>query len=73
MQQIKPKYLEKMEIELGPASKTLRTGTLNRKYTSFDIWSLGDDDDQDKGGEEIKGISCLLPRKSKKGKLYTGE
>jgi hypothetical protein len=41
---------------------------------SFDLWNLGDDDDGQNpvGGDEIKGISCLLPRKKKKGKLYLG-
>lgn len=33
---------------------------------------MGDSDDQPVGGEELKGLSCLLPRKKKKGKLYPG-
>ncbi|GLB35591.1 putative DNA-directed RNA polymerase I subunit RPA34.5 [Lyophyllum shimeji] len=67
---VKPKYLESMTIQVPPASKTTRTGTLNRKHATFDIWSVGEDDEDGGGGEEIKSLSCLLPRKSKKGKLY---
>ncbi|KXN83230.1 hypothetical protein AN958_01681 [Leucoagaricus sp. SymC.cos] len=60
--------------------KTSRIGTFKRKHISYDVWSLGDEDANDNaveashphivGGEEIKSLSCLLPRKSKKGKLY---
>ncbi|KAF8061749.1 hypothetical protein FPV67DRAFT_1510175 [Lyophyllum atratum] len=67
---VKPKYLESTTIEVPPAPKTSRTGTLKRKHATFDIWSVGEDDEHGIGGEEIKGLSCLLPRKSKKGKLY---
>ncbi|KAF9464532.1 hypothetical protein BDZ94DRAFT_1190812 [Collybia nuda] len=67
---VKPKYLENTSIELAAPSKSMRAGTINRKHATFDIWSVGDDDNQHVGGEEIKGLSCLLPRKSKKGKLF---
>jgi hypothetical protein len=42
---------------------------IHRKHASFDIWALGEDDDEHIGGEEIKSISCLLP---KNGTLYPG-
>lgn len=71
--QVKPKYLENTSIDLAEPSKSARAGTISRKLATFDIWSVGDDDDQLVGGEEIKGLSCLLPRKSKKGKLYPSE
>ncbi|RDB19192.1 hypothetical protein Hypma_013644 [Hypsizygus marmoreus] len=67
---VKPKYLENTKIEVPPSKKSMRTGTLGRKHATFDIWTVGEDDDQDLGGEEIRSLSCLLPRKSKKGKLY---
>lgn len=70
--QIKPKYLEDVKIEF-PSSSSKRVGILQRKHTAFDVWNLGDDDNQEIVGEEIKGVSCLLPRKNKKGELYLGE
>lgn len=70
--QVKPKHLENLKIDLPTSSTSACIGTLERKQTSYDIWSVGDDDNQPIGGEEIKGISCLLPRKSKKGRLYPG-
>ncbi|KAJ7184533.1 hypothetical protein C8R46DRAFT_1172676 [Mycena filopes] len=74
---VKPKYLETAQLELsGPAkrdsTKSAKMGMLQRKHVAYDIWSLGDDapDEVPIGGEEIKGLSCLLPRKTKKGRLY---
>ncbi|KAJ7778781.1 hypothetical protein DFH07DRAFT_795997 [Mycena maculata] len=74
---VKPKYLETAQLELPAAmkrdsKKTAKLGMLQRKHVGYDIWSIGDDAPEELpiGGEEIKAISCLLPRKSKKGKLY---
>lgn len=68
---VKPKYLENLQVEVPSSSKSTRIGTVKRKHATFDIWSIGgDDDDLPIGGEEIKSISCLLPKKGKKGKLY---
>ncbi|KJA21031.1 hypothetical protein HYPSUDRAFT_55692 [Hypholoma sublateritium FD-334 SS-4] len=67
---IKPKHLDKLEVTFSTSSQTACIGTLNRKYSSFDIWSIGDGDEQPVGGEEIKSLSCLLPRKGKKGEFY---
>ncbi|KAJ3570327.1 hypothetical protein NP233_g4478 [Leucocoprinus birnbaumii] len=76
---VKPKHLEGLSLDLsGTSGVTNQIGSLKRKHTTYDIWSLGEAADEDKlvdastivGGEEIKSISCLLPRKSKKGKLY---
>ena len=40
---------------------------------TFDLWSVAEDDTKlPVGGDELKNISCLLPRKSKMGKLYPG-
>ncbi|KAF9533677.1 hypothetical protein CPB83DRAFT_757527 [Crepidotus variabilis] len=74
---IKPKHMENLKIDF-PSRTTHSTcvGTLQRKVASFDIWSIGSSDDKNielPVGEEIKSISCLLPRKKKKGKLYPGE
>lgn len=56
------------------SSRTGIIGSLKRKSAAYDVWSLGQDsgDDPAVGGEEIKGLSCLLPRKRKGGKLYPG-
>lgn len=42
------------------------------------MWSLGDRDENDVdhdqiGGDEMKGLSCLLPRKSRDGNLQLGK
>ncbi|KAG8217118.1 hypothetical protein J3R82DRAFT_5152 [Butyriboletus roseoflavus] len=66
---IKAKHLNGLEID-PPLSQTARVGSLTRKTTSYDVWSIGDDDAEVAGGEELRGLSCLLPRKRKKGKLY---
>lgn len=69
--QVKPKHLENMSIDLSSSSCV---GTLERKRAAFDLWTIGGESEGDApiGGEEIKDIVCLLPRKSKKGKLYQG-
>lgn len=70
---VKPKYLQNVQIDVPTSSSRSATvGELNRKHISFDIWSVGDDEEQPVGGEEIRGLSCLLPRKKKGGKLYNG-
>ncbi|KAH9483606.1 hypothetical protein JR316_0003076 [Psilocybe cubensis] len=68
---VKPKHLENLTVDVPSSSTSTCIGTLKRKHTAFDIWSVGDNGDNIPiGGEEIKSISCLLPRSSKKGKLY---
>ncbi|KAG8217136.1 hypothetical protein J3R82DRAFT_5194 [Butyriboletus roseoflavus] len=70
---IKAKHLNGFEIDPPSLSQTTRVGCLTRKTTSYDVWSIGDDDAEVAGGEELRGLSCLLPRKRKKGKLYIGK
>jgi hypothetical protein len=67
---LKTKNLDGIDIDLPQSSRTARIGNVKRKHTTFDIWALGDGEEQPVGGEEIRGLSCLLPRKKKKGKLY---
>lgn len=70
---MKPKHLENMTIDMPSSSRTSCIGTLKRKYMTYDLWALGGRDSQNPvGGDEIKEISCLLPRKKKKGRLYLG-
>ncbi|KAF8191621.1 hypothetical protein K438DRAFT_1590853 [Mycena galopus ATCC 62051] len=75
---VKPKYLETAQLGFPPGAKgdskkSAKLGMLQRKHVAYDIWSVGDDEPEELpiSGEEIKGLSCLLPRKSKKGKLFT--
>ncbi|KAG1749548.1 hypothetical protein EDB19DRAFT_147213 [Suillus lakei] len=69
---VKPKYLDGLEIDV-PSSSSSRSGqigSLSRKNAVYDIWSMGDDDTDFAGAEELRGLSCLLPRRKKSGKLY---
>ncbi|KAF9239132.1 DNA-directed RNA polymerase I subunit RPA34.5-domain-containing protein [Melanogaster broomeanus] len=65
---IKAKHLDGLEI-YPPSLSSGRVGSLTRKNVTYDVWSLGDDETGVVGGEELRGLSCLLPRKKKKGKL----
>ncbi|KAJ7084847.1 hypothetical protein B0H15DRAFT_383168 [Mycena belliarum] len=71
---VKPKYLESAQVEPPKrgSTKSAKLGMLQRKHVAYDIWSLGDDEPAELpfGGDEVKALSGLLPRKSKKGKLY---
>ncbi|KZP13805.1 hypothetical protein FIBSPDRAFT_1049185 [Athelia psychrophila] len=67
---VKPKYLENLKIDLPSSSRSETVGVLKRKTVSYDIWAIGDGEEQPIGGEEIRGLSCLLPRKKKKGRLF---
>ncbi|KAH9914455.1 uncharacterized protein B0H18DRAFT_1045048 [Fomitopsis serialis] len=69
-QGLKAKHLQGIKFESPSASKTSRIGGIDRKHASYDIWSLGDSVSDHVGGEELKRLSCLLPRKDKGGKLY---
>ncbi|KAF9653233.1 hypothetical protein BDM02DRAFT_3087468 [Thelephora ganbajun] len=74
---IKPKHLNDAVFDAPSSSSTHTLGQVKRKHETYDLWSLGDRDDNDVdhdqiGGDEMKGFSCLLPRKSKGGKLYIG-
>ncbi|KAG1736928.1 uncharacterized protein EDB91DRAFT_1055328 [Suillus paluster] len=67
---IKPKHFEGLEVDAPSSSRSRQVGSLSRKGTVYDIWSMGDDDTEFAGAEELRGLSCLLPRKKKSGKLY---
>ncbi|KAL1742219.1 hypothetical protein HDZ31DRAFT_43716 [Schizophyllum fasciatum] len=81
---VKPKHLEASVLSSSSLAKTSRTGkvgSLSRKHTTYDVWSLADVDDAENadpegaaatpvGGEELRALSCLLPRRKKRGDLY---
>ena len=81
--QVKPKHLESAELSASSHSKYSRPGKvgyLSRKHTTYDIWSLAETDYENAdpeeaastpvGGEELRALSCLLPRRKRKGDLY---
>lgn len=75
--QVKPKNLDNLNLTLPPSASTssMRVGTLSKKNAAYDIWSVRDeasDETTVAGGDEVLGLSCLVPRKKKGGKLFTG-
>ncbi|KAL4075307.1 hypothetical protein V8B97DRAFT_1867367 [Scleroderma yunnanense] len=66
---IKAKHLDGLEIDPPVSSRTARVGGLTRKNATHDVWSIGDDDTDVMGADDVRGLSCLLPQKKKKGKL----
>ena len=61
-----------MKLEVPTSHKTTRVGSIDRKHATYDVWSLGEDDTEAVGGDELRGVSCLLPRQKHNGKLYQG-
>ncbi|KAH8824384.1 hypothetical protein DL96DRAFT_1712663 [Flagelloscypha sp. PMI_526] len=69
---IKPKYLESLKLDglSTDANKTTHIGSMTRRHASYDILSVGKTTVAPPAGEELQGLTCLLPRKAKKGELY---
>lgn len=67
---VKPQNLDGLEIDEPSSSRSCQVGSLSRKNVVYDIWSMGDDDADFTRAEELRGLSCLLPRRRKTGKLY---
>jgi len=77
---IRPKNIENLKLDYPPSSpQSVRVGQFERKHAKYDVWSLGEGSrevDNDEavsefvGGEELKDLVCLLPRKRKDGKLF---
>lgn len=67
---------------LSSSSAVGRVGNLSRKTATYDIWSLSPPSSRQNGStgepqhsvcaEELNGLSVLLPRKRKGGKLFLG-
>jgi hypothetical protein len=78
--QFKTKLLDGLEIQSPLKNPGTTLSSFERKRAKYDIWSVGhskhtmelDDDARASMGEEVKGLSCLLPRKKKHGKFYLG-
>ncbi|EIN07967.1 hypothetical protein PUNSTDRAFT_104136 [Punctularia strigosozonata HHB-11173 SS5] len=71
-ERVKPSHLESLQLDDPSSSRTGIIGSLKRKSAAYEVWSLGQGtgDSLAIGGEELKSLSCLLPRKRKGGKLY---
>ena len=54
------------------SAKTARIGSLARKHATYDVWSLGEDSHETVGAEEVKNLSCMVPRKKRDGRLFPG-
>ena len=46
-----------MKIESASTSKTTRVGSIDRKSTTYDVWSLGEDGAESVGGDELLGLA----------------
>ncbi|KAH9041751.1 hypothetical protein EDB85DRAFT_1920237 [Lactarius pseudohatsudake] len=70
---VKAKNLQGIQV-LSSDSVSGRVGELSRKSTAYDIWSLSPPSSSSHqphvGAEELNGLSVLLPRKRKGGKLF---
>ncbi len=78
--QITPKHLNNQQIPVPSSSHTQQVGTLSRKNATYNIWSVRPETFETEGrppapagGDETLGLTCLVPRKKKDSKLYTGE
>lgn len=74
-EQLSAKHLDNIKVEApsGSTSSTARIGSLERKSTTYDIWSVGHAPNDLVGAEELKELSLMVPRKKKRGKLFLGE
>lgn len=74
--QVKSKVMESFLVDSLPkkASKTAKISSYTRKNKTYELYNLGKDNEDETtiGGEELRTMTCLLPRKSKKGKLFMG-
>ncbi|KAL0577660.1 hypothetical protein V5O48_004308 [Marasmius crinis-equi] len=67
---VKPRHLESVSIQIpSSSSKSSKVGSISRKREKYDIHEYRDDSAHQSIGEEIKNISCLLPKRTKKGEL----
>ncbi|TFL07861.1 hypothetical protein BDV98DRAFT_558598 [Pterulicium gracile] len=66
---VKPRHLDGLILNTpAETSRTTQVGSLERKHTSYNVYSLGDEGN-DLNSEEMNSLSFLVPRKSK-GKLF---
>ena len=69
---LKPKYLDKMSFPLsqtGSAGAPMARISAGKKQTQYNITVAS----SSTGAEEMRGMVCLLPRRTKGGKLFLGQ
>ncbi|KAJ8093392.1 hypothetical protein PM082_020249 [Marasmius tenuissimus] len=68
---VQPKHLNNVSIQLPSSSaSSSKVGEISRKRGSYDIHEYRDDAiHQSKLGEEIKNITCVLPKRKGKGEM----
>jgi hypothetical protein len=69
--QLKPKYLDKMSFPLpqkGSTGGKIARISAGKKQSQYDITLASGST----GAEEMRGMSCLLPRRTRSGKLFVG-
>lgn len=57
--------------EDGLSNEPIARITAGKKQRQYDV-KIVPENTGDTGGEEMKGMTCLLPRKAKDGKLFIG-
>ncbi|KAH8114203.1 hypothetical protein DFH11DRAFT_1727201 [Phellopilus nigrolimitatus] len=72
---VKPRHLAGASVSLAPPARgtgAAPVGTLSKKGTAFDFWSVVRDSDGSAGagGAELLGLTCLLPHQAKDGRLF---
>ena len=66
---VKPRHLDGLILNIpAETSRTTQVGSLERKHSSYNVYSLGDEGN-DLTSEEMNSLSFLVPRKSK-GKMF---
>jgi hypothetical protein len=61
-----------LDAPSGLTSISAKMGSSDRKSTTYDVWSLGDDSQNSIGAEEMKSFALLAPSSTKAGKLFVG-
>ncbi|TDL20216.1 hypothetical protein BD410DRAFT_751371 [Rickenella mellea] len=77
---VRAKHLEGLELHQPSSSRSALVGSVSKKHIGYDVWSIRKNDSEISdirsravpvGGEEVLGLSCLLPRRKHGGKLYS--
>ncbi|EGN96400.1 hypothetical protein SERLA73DRAFT_154727 [Serpula lacrymans var. lacrymans S7.3] len=62
---VKSKYLNGLKVDLPSSSKCSKIGNITSKNAVHDLYSIGEGENDLIGGEELRDISCLVPRTPK--------
>ena len=62
----------RLDSPAGFANRTARLGSLERKAAAYDVWLVGDEPSDLVAAEELKNLSLVVPRRTKRGRLFSG-